>query len=68
MVIIALISPFLGTIADFNGRKKRMLAAFLALGLASVAGMFFIYRGEWILASVLVHSGQYRRQRQLCLL
>jgi UMF1 family MFS transporter len=53
MVIIALIAPLLGTIADFNGRKKGMLAGFLALGLASVAGMFFIYRGQWILASVL---------------
>jgi len=53
MVLIALISPLLGTIADFNGRKKRMLASFLALGLASVAGMFFIYQGDWILASVL---------------
>jgi len=53
MVLIALISPLLGTIADFNGRKKRMLGSFLALGLASVAGMFFIYRGDWILASVL---------------
>ena len=29
------------------------MAVFLALGLASVAGMFFIYRGDWILASVL---------------
>jgi UMF1 family MFS transporter len=53
MVLIAAIAPLLGTIADFNGRKKRMLAGFLALGLASVAGMFFIYRGQWILASVL---------------
>ncbi len=53
MVLIAVASPLLGTIADFNGRKKRMLGAFLALGLASVAGMFFIYQGDWILASVL---------------
>jgi len=53
MVLIALISPLLGTIADFNGRKKRMLASFMALGVGSVAAMFFIYRGDWILASVL---------------
>src|SRR5271157_2017505 len=38
MVLIAVASPLLGTIADFNGRKKRMLGAFLALGLASAAG------------------------------
>jgi MFS transporter, UMF1 family len=53
MVIIAGLSPLLGTIADFNGRKKRMLGGFVALGVASVAAMFFIYRGDWILASVL---------------
>ena len=53
MVLIAVISPLLGTIADFNASKKRMLAGFLTLGVASVAGMFFIYTGDWILASVL---------------
>ena len=53
MVLIALISPLLGTIADFNGQKKRMLGAFLGLGVASVAAMFFIYKGDWALASIL---------------
>jgi UMF1 family MFS transporter len=53
MVIIAVLSPLLGTMADFNGRKKQMLGGFLALGLAAVAGMFFILTGDWILASVL---------------
>ncbi len=53
MVIIALLSPVLGTMADLKGNKKNMLGAFLTLGLFSVAGMFFIYQGDWILASVL---------------
>jgi UMF1 family MFS transporter len=53
MVLIAAISPLLGTIADFNGTKKRMLGAFLALGVAAVAAMYFIYSGDWILASIL---------------
>ena len=53
MVIIAVISPLLGTMADFNGRKKRMLGGFLTLGVGSVAAMFFIYKGNWILASIL---------------
>jgi UMF1 family MFS transporter len=52
-VIIALLSPVLGTIADLKGDKKKMLAGFLALGVSSVAAMFFIYEGDWILASVL---------------
>jgi MFS transporter, UMF1 family len=53
MVLIALLSPVLGTIADLKGNKKKMLGAFLALGVCAVAGMFFIYQGNWILASVL---------------
>ena len=53
MVIIALLSPVLGTIADLKGDKKKMLGGFMALGICSVAGMFFIYQGDWILASIL---------------
>ena len=68
MVIIALLSPVLGTIADLKGDKKKMLGGFLALGVFSVAGMFFIYQGDWLLASVSVHPGEHRRQRQFCLL
>jgi MFS transporter, UMF1 family len=53
MVLIAVLSPILGTIADFNGRKKQMLGAFMVLGAGAVAAMFFIYQGNWLLASVL---------------
>ena len=53
MIFIAVISPFLGAIADYSARKKQMLGAFLALGLVSVALMFFISRGQWMFASIL---------------
>ncbi len=53
MVIIAVISPVLGTMADFNSRKKAMLGGFMLMGAAACAGMFFIYKGDWVLASVL---------------
>jgi UMF1 family MFS transporter len=53
MVIIAILAPVLGAIADARPIKKRLLAAFLALGVASVAGMFFIGPGDWLLASAL---------------
>ena len=44
--------------------KKRLLACFLALGVASVAAMFFITReiGSRLRA---LHAGEHRRQRQL---
>jgi MFS transporter, UMF1 family len=53
MVIIAVFSPVLGTMGDFNGRKKAMLGGFMLIGAAACAGMFFIYKGDWVLASLL---------------
>ncbi|MHB1562141.1 MAG: MFS transporter [Isosphaeraceae bacterium] len=53
MAIIAVLSPVLGTMADFNGRKKTMLGGFLVLGALACAGMFFIHQRDWRLASVL---------------
>src|SRR6516162_8066541 len=53
MIIIALLSPVLGTIADLKGDKKKMLGQFMALGISSVAAMFFIDKGDWVLASIL---------------
>ena len=53
LTIIALLSPLLGTIADYAAAKKKMLGVFLALGVASVGMMFFIQRGDWLLAAVL---------------
>ena len=53
LVIIAVLSPILGALADQAGLKKRFLGWFLALGVVSVLLMFFIERGDWLLASVL---------------
>ncbi len=53
LLIIALLAPFLGALADFAGIKKRMLGIFLALGVTSTALMFFIQRGDWLLAALL---------------
>ncbi len=53
MVIIAVLAPILGTIADTRPIKKRFLGAFLGLGLGAVAAMFFIQQGNWLLASLL---------------
>lgn len=53
MVVIAILAPLLGTVTDARPIKKTLLGAFMALGVAAVAGMFFIHRGDWLLASVL---------------
>ncbi len=53
LVIIALVSPVLGAISDFGGTRKRWAAAFMFLGVAAVAGLFFVHRGDIELASIL---------------
>jgi UMF1 family MFS transporter len=57
MAFVALISPSLGAIADYAAMKKKMLAVFLAIGVAATAMMFFIHRGDWKLAAFLFIVG-----------
>src|SRR3954468_5679336 len=53
IVIVAVIAPVLGAVADHTPIKKALLAVFLAIGAASTAAMFFIGRGDWQLALIL---------------
>ena len=53
MILIAVASPILGAYADHTAQKKRLLGIFLAVGLTSVAAMYFIHTGDWLLASIL---------------
>jgi UMF1 family MFS transporter len=50
LVIAAVLAPLLGALADVVAAKKKFLAAFMALGVAGTAGMFFIERGDLTLA------------------
>jgi MFS transporter, UMF1 family len=53
LVVIALASPVLGAVSDYGGNKKRFIAAFMAVGTAAVAGLFFVHTGDLTLASWL---------------
>ena len=53
LVLIALASPVLGAVSDYGGNKKRFIAAFMAVGAAAVAGLFFVHTGDLALASWL---------------
>ncbi len=57
IVIVAIIAPLLGAIADYRPVKKRMIAVFLAIGATATGAMFFITRGDWLLALVLFVIG-----------
>lgn len=62
-IIVALLAPILGTIADYKGFKKKFFTVFLAVGLLSTAALslvqednYFLCLGIYIL-SVLGFSG-----------
>ena len=57
IMIVAILAPILGAIADSSPVKKRMLAAFMAIGVASCFGMFWITDGDWALALTLFIIG-----------
>jgi UMF1 family MFS transporter len=53
IIIVAVIAPLLGAIADFAALKKKMLAAFLVVGALATIAMYWIYPGDWKLALTL---------------
>ena len=53
MGLVALLAPFLGPVADFAAMKKKLLGAFLVLGIGATGGMFFIQRGDWLFGAGL---------------
>jgi UMF1 family MFS transporter len=52
MLIVAVISPILGTIADFAGRKKRFLFFFTALACVFTGALFVVQKGDIALGMV----------------
>jgi UMF1 family MFS transporter len=53
LALAAVAAPLLGALADAAAAKKRLLAAFLALGAGATAGLFLVGPGDWALAAVL---------------
>ena len=57
ILIVAIVAPLLGAVADYAAVKKRLLAVFLAIGVVATGAMFWIQRGDWPLALVLFVIG-----------
>ncbi len=57
LLLIAIISPILGAMADYKGQKKRFLTIFALIGIAGTALMFFLTTGNWVQASILYIIG-----------
>jgi len=57
LLLVALLSPILGAVADFRGAKKRYLTYFALIGISATALMYFLTSGDWLFASVLFIVG-----------
>ncbi len=49
---IALMAPLLGAMADRGGTRVKLLAMFTVLGVAMCAGLYWVERGDWLMAAV----------------
>lgn len=65
MLVVAVISPILGTLADFSAAKKRLLFVFSSLSWVFTALLFFVEKGDiftgmlfFILAEIGYRAGQ----------
>jgi UMF1 family MFS transporter len=52
-LVIVLLAPLLGAIADRSGRRKRFLAVFALMGIGLTAALFLVDKGHWQLAALL---------------
>jgi UMF1 family MFS transporter len=57
-IIVMLLAPWLGAIADRRAAKKRFLGAFTAMGVLSTAALYLVGQGQWIWAIVLSIIGR----------
>ena len=46
-LLVALMAPVLGAIADKGGAKKKLLIFFAYLGVLMTAALFVVQKGEW---------------------
>ena len=53
LLLIAVLGPILGTMADFQGTKKRFLTGFMLLGVIFTALLYFVGSGQFLRASLI---------------
>jgi MFS transporter, UMF1 family len=51
-ILVAVMSPVLGTIADFSRAKKKLLFVFTALSVVFTALLFFVQKGDVVMGMV----------------
>ncbi|MEA3640921.1 MAG: MFS transporter [Lamprobacter sp.] len=56
-LLLVLIAPVLGALADQIGAKKRFLLGFTLLGLFATGGLYWVGAGQWQMALLLYLAG-----------
>jgi len=51
--LLAMLSPILGTIADYDGMKMRFFTFFFVVGIVSTGMLAFIPEGQWMLLLIV---------------
>jgi UMF1 family MFS transporter len=46
-LMVAVLGPFVGALADFSGTRKRIMGIFIGVGVAATLGIAFVGPGEW---------------------
>jgi len=57
LILVAILGPILGAMADFSGAKKKFLSSFVLAGVTGTALLFFVRSGDWLMASLFFIIG-----------
>jgi UMF1 family MFS transporter len=57
LVIVAILGPILGAMADFSGAKKRFMTSFVLIGVFGTLLLYFVRSGDWMMASIVYIIG-----------
>ena len=52
-LLVAILAPVLGTIADYWGRKKKFFSFFFLIGVITTVSLVLVGEGQWMLGLVL---------------
>ena len=55
-VIIVILAPFLGTIADCSGLRKRLLIVFMLIGVCATLLIYPVIAGQWWLVLIFKYE------------
>jgi MFS transporter, UMF1 family len=56
-LVVAVIAPALGAVADAGGTRKRFLVASAGVGILATAWLFFVGQGDWTTAAAVYAVG-----------